>query len=260
MLITCPECSTRYNLTAAQIGPQGRTLKCAKCGHSWFVPPEETVPAELDIPPPLPPQNPVGLDELAFVGSQPAWYRKFGANLTVWLMLAVLALGVALGVAMWMLMAPEEADSDGFGPAEITDPQPQNLVLSDLSRDIEEDGNLVILKFSGTVTNNGSTAQTLPELRLQLLDAKGIELDFWPADIAKTMLEAGESAPWTARFLNPPLERIANWRAFFKTQTGAPLTPAHVAEDTPDAGPAMETREDALKSIQTDLTTPTTTP
>lgn len=231
MLTSCPSCTTRYNLTAAQLGTKGRNLKCAKCGHQWFVPPEEPNPEpDLDIPPPIPPTNGVGLDEMAFVGNQPVWWRKFGASLTLWLVLAVGALAFSLAVALWLLLAPQEGGPLTTGPAAITDPQPTNLTLSNLTRDIQEDGALVILRFTGTVTNNGKTTQPLPELRLQLLDAKGIELDFWPADVAKPSLEAGESARWTARFLNPPLERIATWRAFFKTAPSAPLIPATVAE------------------------------
>lgn len=253
MNITCPQCGTRYNLTAAQIGPQGRTLKCAKCQHQWFVEPlqdDHHPAADPDVPPPLPPQNNIGLDELAYVGQNPAWWRKFGRSLMLWLLLAILLLGGALAYTLWLLMESAE-DTDPSEPAPITSPQPQNLVISDITRDIQEDGLLVILRFSGTITNTGDTQQRLPELRLQLLDAKGIELDFWPAETAKPALDAGESTRWTARFLNPPLERIANWRAFFKTDTPATdgdtvptLTPATVEETTssPTTPPPDEVR------------------
>lgn len=247
MLTSCPSCNARYNLTAAQLGPQGRNLKCAKCGHQWFVPPEDPNPEpDLDIPPPIPPTNGVGLDEMAFVGNQPVWWRKFGASLTLWLVLAVGALAVALAVALWLLLTPPEGETTATGPAAITDPQPTNLTLSDLSRDILEDGALVILKFTGTVTNNGKTTQTVPELRLQLLDKKGIELDFWPADVAKPSLEAGESTRWTARFLNPPLDRIATWRAFFKTNATSPLVPAQVTT-TEEISPTQQTSNTTLE-------------
>lgn len=40
MILNCPECSTRYLLSSAAIGEEGRTLRCAKCSHEWFQEPE----------------------------------------------------------------------------------------------------------------------------------------------------------------------------------------------------------------------------
>ncbi|MEM6781572.1 MAG: zinc-ribbon domain-containing protein [Pseudomonadota bacterium] len=36
MIIICPECSTRYVVAGSSIGDEGRTVKCANCGHQWF--------------------------------------------------------------------------------------------------------------------------------------------------------------------------------------------------------------------------------
>lgn len=37
MILTCPECTTRYSAKADSIGPNGRTVRCAKCSATWFV-------------------------------------------------------------------------------------------------------------------------------------------------------------------------------------------------------------------------------
>jgi len=50
MIIACPACNTRYVVPDNAIGIEGRTVRCAKCKHSWH----QEGP-ELDVPDAAPP-------------------------------------------------------------------------------------------------------------------------------------------------------------------------------------------------------------
>jgi predicted Zn finger-like uncharacterized protein len=43
MKITCPNCATRYDVDDARFVPDGRSVRCAECDESWFVPAPEPI-------------------------------------------------------------------------------------------------------------------------------------------------------------------------------------------------------------------------
>ncbi|MBX7514115.1 zinc-ribbon domain-containing protein [Qipengyuania sp. GH38] len=61
MIIACPACSTRYVVPDNAIGVDGRTVRCAKCKHSWFQDGADVADiqaSEAASPPPPPPPPP----------------------------------------------------------------------------------------------------------------------------------------------------------------------------------------------------------
>src|SRR5688572_10646213 len=53
MIISCPNCGTRYQVAYETIGAAGRKVQCAQCRKAWQAAPVE------DAPPSPPPPRPV---------------------------------------------------------------------------------------------------------------------------------------------------------------------------------------------------------
>ncbi len=57
MILTCPACATRYEVDGSKFPSEGRTVRCAKCGHTWHQMPDPDPDAELFVEEP-PPSEP----------------------------------------------------------------------------------------------------------------------------------------------------------------------------------------------------------
>src|SRR5579863_3644422 len=84
MILTCPECATRYQTDAANFMPSGRKVRCAKCGHVWFQAPpapepeiqivhEEPVAEPEPEPEPQPRPEPNFRQRVAYAPPEPAY-------------------------------------------------------------------------------------------------------------------------------------------------------------------------------------------
>ena len=218
MIIHCPDCNTRYNLTARQIGATGRTLKCASCGNTFFQPPVEDDGSLGNASgAPIAPQT--SADSKTNTHSQSS-FRIFIPILAT----LVFTVVIGGGVTIWKMVGSDQKVGEQYSPVTFTGTSDRSevhsetgLILSEIEREIVQDNKLTLLLFHGKVTNSNTIETPVPEIRVQLLDHRGVELDFWPADLDTKTLQPEETTTWTVRFINPPLERIAKYKAFFRT-------------------------------------------
>ncbi len=74
MIITCPSCATRYDVDDRRFSPEGRSVRCAECDESWFVP----APQPIEDLIPLKKQGRVYAEEGPRESPQPTRQRHAG--------------------------------------------------------------------------------------------------------------------------------------------------------------------------------------
>jgi predicted Zn finger-like uncharacterized protein len=203
MIVTCPDCTTRYLVDPRALGSAGRVVRCAHCSKTWHQTPPEDFPRSLDMP----------LADAAptLVGSRPqlpALPRRRGVTLARigWVVvLAIILSAVIAGiaardqiVALWppaarlYAMVGLPATPVGLG-LELRKVMP--------SRGVEN--GVATLIIEGEVANVSQVAHEVPKLKVVLRDRDGNELQSWSFPVAEARLLPGASVPFRTSIPQP---------------------------------------------------------
>jgi predicted Zn finger-like uncharacterized protein len=219
MILTCPECATRYSVPDEQIGAQGRSVRCAACGARWTARAEE--PLELSPEPvadfseaePEGDAAPaVGLpaDELPKIfraqAKAKANERQAVATGVVW---AGLAGAFAVMVGLTVLMRQDVArlwprTAGAYAAAGL----PVNLVGLTIENQHAQptlkDGHAAVT-ITGMLHNIRDHAIAPPPLKISLLNPAGRALVVKIEDPAGAMIPPGEARKFVVDMLDPPI-------------------------------------------------------
>ncbi|HEY8255593.1 MAG TPA: DUF3426 domain-containing protein [Rhizomicrobium sp.] len=232
MILTCPSCGTRYSVDGAKFPSQGRTVRCAKCGHSWHQAPEAEAESEpqaaRDTPPPppspeaasgpLPGSAPDPVPEPVAASSTRAYAPAaaaeqprvpLGPKLAVvagWIGLIVVVLLIgAAAVRYRQDIAVIWPQSAGVYSSLGLKVNASGIDFQAVSYKRETEDNQTVLSVSGTIVNTGSRELPVPQtVRVTLSDAGNRELYHWTFKPNATVLKAGQSVPFTTRLSSPP--------------------------------------------------------
>lgn len=210
MILTCPDCSARFAVEAEKLGPDGRRVKCGKCGHVWF---ESTpVPDPEDQAEPVTPVTPLepGEQSTIPVRNLPAirQVQKARSARTGWMVSVVLL--AAILAALWFGRAhiaravPQmEAVYAAVGIAAF--PLPGEGLRIDFDPKTE-DG---VLSLRGEIINISDGVRDVPGLEVVISDASQVTLKSWDFTSDVRRLGPGETVAFTTQTDNVP-EGAAN--------------------------------------------------
>lgn len=238
MILTCPSCDTRYSVDPATLLPNGRAVRCANCGHTWTESPPGDMPKSIDDvsaepdhvaepeqeeAPQLQPQL-EGDDDLdddfevpsiedvtVQAGAPSPKFRARKKRINVGAILGwagiVVVLGGVIGGGLFFrdqVMELWPPSTKLYELAGLSTGKIYALALADVTPSQVIEGDVLVLRVSGTIINITDELQALPRMRGALLDADQVEIFTWTFDPPATDLPAEELLDFNTRVPNPP--------------------------------------------------------
>ncbi|MHA1113838.1 MAG: DUF3426 domain-containing protein [Alphaproteobacteria bacterium] len=203
MIITCPACATRYLIDPVQLGPEGRRVRCAKCGHGWAqdgapARPEPDVIRTPDAVRPIP----EGSNLPAFPRPAPRRPNVIGWAALILVVAAVVAGGLAARERVVAAWPPSARLYAALGMPVL--PLGHGIEFRDVAfeRERGEDGETLVLR--GRLANVADSVLDVPRLRVALIGKTGEIVGAWEFTVSAARLVPGETVAFVTRHENPP--------------------------------------------------------
>ncbi|HSZ75676.1 MAG TPA: DUF3426 domain-containing protein [Rhizomicrobium sp.] len=220
MIITCPQCETRYQTDASKFMPSGRTVRCAKCGHKWHQEPETaTAPAAADAvaevePPPVvataveeeskPRSNFTAIPTpLAETPEEPKRSRLRAVVGWLGLLILILLIGWAAVTFRQAIVASWPQSASLYAMLGL-DANAEGVAFADVTYARETEDGAPVLAVSGRIVNVGHEELPVPPIRVALTDNDKRELYHWSFSASVATLNPGQAVPFTTRLPSPP--------------------------------------------------------
>jgi predicted Zn finger-like uncharacterized protein len=199
MILTCPHCATRYHLDPASLGGQARTVRCASCGHRWKVSPPSDAPTVIELTPvplvtPRTPPPPAPASQS----------RHRSLSLVGWLVAAlVLLLATGAIFARNEIVSGFPASAGIYQWLRLPVATEPGLKIEQFTPKHLSEGGISLVVIEGAIVNASNRGQTVPPIRITLLDDAGRPLQDGLVEAEDESLDAGGRTTFSGRLINP---------------------------------------------------------
>lgn len=231
MILTCPDCSTRYSVKDDAVGPNGRTVRCSTCETTWFVSADADAMAHQEnVRDEIPdvPESSMDFDQgAAAVAADPtpvmgahvqirdkAERERRNRRLMGVSMVWVVTIGILLTALILGFVFRHGIVDRSPAAASVYKALGMDVKLSGLdfdsptTRNVLEDGKAVLV-VNGNIVNRSGEAQSVPLIRLSLHSNSGEELTHWMVEPPNDVLESKQRMEYVSQYPNPPLDAVS---------------------------------------------------
>lgn len=211
MILTCPDCATRYFVGEGAVPAGGRVVRCAACAAEWRAFPEASEPLTLASSEPKAagdePRKPEAVSsQFRAKAKAQRQTRDAAAAGAVWAGLAV-ALAVLFGAAALfrvdvVRLWPRTA---GAYAAVRLPVNPTGLVPEQVQGGPGLENGRAVLVVTGMLRNVTAAPRPPAPLRVALFDAARRRIAAQVVRVGARPIGPGESRPFQATFVDPPL-------------------------------------------------------
>lgn len=241
MILTCPQCETRYQADAAKFPAAGRSVRCAKCGNVWHQlgpAPEPDPEAEVVVQEPEPPRAPSPqqheIEPPAPIAASPR-VAAFAPSVSIaheaeadddvpaaparaargnggrllmavgWVGLVALVLVIGWAAVSFrdnvVTWVPQSASLYNTAGLPVS---PKGIDFEDVAYQAQTEDNQQVLSVTGRIVNRSDHELTVPLVRVALFDMDRHELYHWTFVPGVSILKPGEMAKFRTRLSSPP--------------------------------------------------------
>ncbi|HFB54932.1 MAG TPA: hypothetical protein ENJ46_03325 [Hellea balneolensis] len=241
MILTCPDCATRFLIKDEAIGDNGRTVRCSQCAATWFVTAEPDVLSLQDIQNaenaspdltkledptsrvvPDQPHTPEPVSSVHEAKAEMAPHtvirarverkkmrrRIFGVGL-IW----GVTLMILFSFALFALLFRSHIVGAFPGTASIykafgIQATASGLEIYDVETRYGDIEGTPVLFVNGKIKNYDIRIRDLALVKLSFKNARGEELASWVVQPAQSRLEAGKTLDFESQYPNPPIDAV----------------------------------------------------